>query len=121
MQSTTGSLTANGSVSLTNLEPAQNETIVHISGTYGTVTLVLEATIDGTNWFGVAALSLALATLITGTISPADNSTVAWRVPTERFYGIRARVTGIVSGTVAIAIQSAAVTAPPYISYAKNS
>jgi hypothetical protein len=106
MASTSGTLTATGSVTLTKPD-SDTSTIVTLSGTYGTVTLVLEGTYDGTNWFALAATSFATGAVVTGTISPVDNAELGWRVPSEHLCKVRARVTAIASGTAELALSSA--------------
>lgn len=112
---TTGSLAVTGSVTLTKKTP-ETLAIVAISGTYGTVTGVLEGSIDGTNWFALPGIQESDGTIVTGTLSPGDNSTFAWKVPCEGLTGVRFRVTAIASGTVAVALNSAAYVGLPFIS-----
>ena len=109
-----GSLTATGSVTLT--KPTRDTTtVVQISGTYGTVTLVIEGSMDGTNFFAVTGVREDTGAVVTGTISPADNATQAWRVPSDGLVNVRPRVTAIASGTAAFALQSDIYSSSPVI------
>lgn len=109
-----GSLSAVGSVTMIDKPLLDNEVIVSVDGTYGTVTLVFEGSINGTNWFPMAAIALGTGVLASGSIAPADNATLAWNVLNcEGMEQIRTRVTAIASGTINVKEQSAAVTPRP--------
>ena len=111
------SLSATGSVVLT--KPAtDNVAFVEISGTYGTVTFVFEGSIDGTNYFGLAAVNYADNTVATGTISPTDNTTYGYKLFVEGLGKVRLRATAIASGTVAVTMRSDALVGivPPMMS-----
>jgi hypothetical protein len=85
-----------------------------ISGTYSGVTFVIEGTVDGTNWFGLAAGDMvASGSVVAGTITPATNAIYAWRVLCENCSQVRARVTGISTGTVTFLLQSGSFVALP--------
>jgi len=103
----TSSLTATGSVTLVKPD---TDTLTHVGiyGTYGTVTFVVEATLDGTNWapVGVLLRTALTSTPLSSTISPADNAVLMYRVPSEACVGVRARVTAISSGTVSFILKS---------------
>lgn len=115
MNSTSGSLTATGSVTLTK-DHSHTLTLVQLAGTYGTVNLVLEATVDGTNWFPVVAYNYGSNALATGTLAPTDDSEVVWQVPSAGLTSVRARVTAISSGTAEFYLQSASyVGFPPIV------
>lgn len=117
--STTGSLTTTGSVTLTK-PAADTLTQIQISGTYGTVTCVIEGSIDGTNYFAVAAVDKAAGSVVTSTISPADNSTLLYDVPSAGMVSVRLRATAVASGTVAVAVQSGAYVGLPAVSSTSN-
>lgn len=105
MASTTGTLDATGSVTLTK---SPNETMAQfqISGTYGTVTFVFEGSIDGTNYFAVAAVLGSTGAVVTSTVSPSDNTIVLYNIPAAGLSNVRLRVTAIASGALAVAAQS---------------
>lgn len=105
MASTTGTLAATGSVTLTKPE-ADTLTQFVISGTYGTVTFVFEGTSDGTNYFPLAAVLQSTGAVVTGTIAPSDNATALYNVPSAGVGSVRLRVTAIASGTLAVTAQS---------------
>jgi hypothetical protein len=119
MKSTTANLTTTGATPATGIAALTKPdtdtlTIVQLSGTYGTVTGVIEGTLDGTNWFGLSAVTMALGTIVTSTLSPSDNSTIAWAVPSAGLIGVRFRCTAIASGTAAIALQSSTYVGQVY-------
>ncbi len=105
-----------GSVTLTK-NRLETVAAITIYGTYGTVTFVIEGSIDGTNFFALPAQDMTLGTAgITGTISPADNVIYAWRVPCENCVAVRARVTACASGTVSFYLISNSFAALPLAS-----
>lgn len=119
-QSTSGSLAATGSVALAK-PPGDVFALVQISGTYGSVSFVVEGTIDGTNWFALAGSRLDTGLVVTGAISPADNATQAWRFLADGTTQVRARVTAISSNTAAFALASySALGVPPALGSATS-
>lgn len=108
-----GSLTDVGSVTLLK-QTTDTLAVLAINGTYGTVTFVIEGTIDGSNWAPVAAVDYETGEIVTGTIAPADNVERIWKVPCEHLSGIRARVTAIASGTAAFVINSDSFVGLPF-------
>lgn len=103
--STSDSLTTTGSVTLT--KPASdNMCLIQASGTYGTLTFVIEGSLDGTNYFALSAWRYDTNALVTGTIAPSDNAEQVWRVPCDGLLYVRARVTALSSGTVTMTLAS---------------
>ena len=104
------SLSATGSVYLP--KPAADTLVnVQVNGTYGTVSLVFEGSLNGAtsaaSWFALPAGDMTTgASNVTGTVSPIDNATYAWRIPCEGCLGVRVRVTAIASGTINVGMQS---------------
>lgn len=115
MASNTASLSATGSATLNKLL-TDTLTVVQISGTYGSCQFVFEATPDGANWSPVGAIRFDTGGEVNGTLSPADNSTLCWKIPSEMMTGVRLRLTAYGSGTVAVALFSASFVGSPYIS-----
>lgn len=101
----TGSLSAPGSVTLVKPDQDTN-TQVQISGTYGSVSFVFEGSVDSVNYDALVAVRMDTGAVVSGTISPTDNSTKLWRVPSEGIMSIRARVTSIGSGTANFLLKS---------------
>lgn len=117
MASVSESLTATGSVDFDGGKPPTDTLVLAvISGTYGTVTFVFEGTMNGTNWFPVAAVRADTQAVVNGTISPTDNSTAAWRIDGTELSNVRARVTAIASGTVTFTLESGSFVGIPFIS-----
>ena len=114
---TTGSLTGTGSVTH-GKPPGEATAFIQISGTYGTVTFVIEGSFDGSNFFALAAVAESTGTLTTGTIAPTDNSTVGYRVPSEGLTSVRARATAVGSGTAAFALTSGDFRGQPLLAVA---
>lgn len=123
-----GTLTpANGNLTTTNATPATGiatwtkttpDTLVQfwISGTYGTVTFIFEASLDGgTTWMPIAAKLNTDNSLLTGTISPADNSKNAYSLDAAGFDSVRLSVTAIASGTLAVGAKSASYVMSPSV------
>lgn len=108
----TGSLTSTGSVTL-NLNPSDTTARFGVSGTYATTTFVFEASLDGTNFAGLAAVNVADGSLVTGTQSPADNTNYQYDLTVAGFVAVRLRVTAIASGTVAVVASSGAFVGVP--------
>lgn len=116
MAQTSDSLTTTGSVTLTKPAP-DTLTVVQISGTYGTCTFVFEGSIDGTNFFALAAHRYDTGALVSGTIAPSDDAEQAWAVPSVGLVKIRARVTALSTGTATFTLHSGAfVGLPPTLS-----
>lgn len=101
MATTSDTLTSTGSVTL-DLKGTENRAIFQISGTYGTVTAVIEGTTDGTVYQQLCALRLIDQVKETSTLSPSDNTTRAWAVECDGFDKVRFRVTAIASGSVLV-------------------
>lgn len=115
INSTSGDLDTTGSVTQTR-QHTDTLTLAQLSGTYGTVTLVFEGSLDGTNYFPIAAYAYGTNALVTGTVSPTDNAELVYQIPAAGLSSVRARVTAIASGTVSILLQSASyVGFPPII------
>lgn len=84
-----------------------------LSGTYGTVTLVFEGTIDGTNWSPVASVLASTGAAATGTIALSNDSEVIYSQNAAGFTGIRVAVSAIASGTLTVTAYSNTVAALP--------
>lgn len=111
--SASGSLTTTGSVTLTKPATDTMATLA-VDGTYGTLAFVVEGTIDGTNWSGIAAVRYDTGAVVTGSIAPADNTEQIWKVPSEGLIGVRARVTAIASGAANFVINSRSYVGLPF-------
>lgn len=105
MATTSSSLTATGSVTLSK-PAAETLVVATIGGTYGTVTFVFEGSADGTNFFSLAAIRYDTGAMLTGTISPTDDAEYGYKIPSEGLCRVRARVTAIASGTVEFSLTS---------------
>lgn len=115
MAAISGDLTAPGSVTLTK-KVVENTAIIAVSGAaYGTMTFVIEGTIDGTNWFPIAAYDYATGLIVTGTIAPTDNAENCWVANAIGLSGVRARVTAIASGTATFTLSSASYLGQPVL------
>jgi hypothetical protein len=115
---TSGGLSAAGSVTLVK-DISETTVMVQVSGTYGTAVLVFEGTFDDTNWFSLVAGEISSGLLVSGNITPTDNTTKAWVVRSEHCSKVRLRVTSLASGTVAAALQSGRF-AGPFLSVAQT-
>lgn len=96
---TTGSTPATGILTLTP-DQSDNLAVFQIGGTYGTVQFVFEGSQDETRFFPIVATSMLDHSLASGTLSPSDNTTRAWKLVTTGCAQVRLRITAIASGTV---------------------
>lgn len=101
---TTGNITANGQTVSVALA-GQNSVVFQIGGTYTSVAIIFEGTVDGTNWLTIRARRLDSNTVETasGTIS---NTRRAWEASVNRLHSFRVRATAYSSGTANIQINS---------------
>lgn len=109
MATATGSLTTTGATSagscvINNLN-RETLTIFQVSGTYGTVTYLIEGSKDGTNYATVISYDGTLSAA-TSTITPADNATKLHIVPSAMYPWVRLRLTAIGSGAVNVIAES---------------
>jgi len=76
--------------------------VIAATGTYSSVAIAFEATIDETNWFAIAGAQTDAATFATasGTLS---STALAWEFGVAGFAKIRVRSTAYTSGTMMIA------------------
>lgn len=115
MKGISGSLSATGSVTLSNKPDTDTLTQVQVSGTYGTLAFLIEGTIDGANWTGLTAIRNDTRGHVVGSITPADNQTVIYDVASAGYVGVRARVTAIGSGTANFVVNSGAFAFQPAV------
>jgi hypothetical protein len=75
--------------------------VISATGTYGSVAIAFEATINGTNWFAVMGVQTDAAIFATasGTLS---STARAWEFGVSGFAKIRVRATAYTSGTMTI-------------------
>lgn len=101
---TTGNITANGQTVSVALAGMNNVTF-SIRGTYGSVAIIFEASLDGTNWGSIQACRLDSNTIETasGTIS---NTARAWECSVNNMHSFRVRATAWASGTANIQINA---------------
>lgn len=104
MATNTGSLTTTGSVSLTPVNGSV--TTVALSGTYGTLTFVFEGSLDGSNFFPIAAIAGNNNSTVAGTIAPTDDAELYWQVPSANLFVVRARATALSTGTATFTMVS---------------
>lgn len=75
--------------------------VIAVTGTYASVAVAFEGTIDGTNWFSIMGVQTDAATFATasGTLSSTNR---AWEFGVSGFAKIRVRSTAYTSGTMVI-------------------
>lgn len=93
---------------LVTKDPSRTATTIQVSGTYAGLSFAIQGTVDGKNWFAIAAIDLTTGQVVTGSISPATNATYAWRVPSENMAGVQMNVTALSSGQCNALFQAAA-------------
>lgn len=74
--------------------------LVAVYGTYTGVSLTIEGTVDGSNWFPVNALKRDSGLIQNGVTVLASNASVSYTVGAGALAQVRARVTAISTGTV---------------------
>lgn len=96
----TGQITGNGQTIAFDVLDAVTA-VIAATGTYGSVAIAFEATIDETNWFAIMGVQTDAATFATasGTLS---STARAWEFGVSGFTKIRVRSTAYTSGTMAI-------------------
>jgi hypothetical protein len=101
---TTGNITANGQTVSVALA-GKNSVVFQIGGTYTSVAIIFEGTVDGTNWLTIQACRLDSNTIETasGTIS---NTRRAWEASVNGLHSFRVRATAYTSGTANIQINA---------------
>ncbi len=116
---TSASLTTTGSVTLTK---PTSDTLASfaISGTYGTVTFVLEGSLDGTNFAPLAAVDKSTGAVVTSTVSPGDNTTRVYDVPCASIGPVRLKVTAISTGQLDVSAYSGSYVGIPSVSVVSN-
>jgi len=98
----TGTLSATGNVAL-GLSGAPL-VFVGVSGTYGSVTGIVEGSVDGSVWFTVPAIKGDSGLAREGSLALVDNSTNGFYVAASNLTHIRYKVTAISSGSVSVEI-----------------
>lgn len=96
----TGQITGNGQTVEFDVADAVTA-VIAVTGTYGSVAIAFEATINETNWFAIMGVQSDAATFATasGTLS---STARAWEFGTSGYTKIRVRSTAYTSGTMAL-------------------
>jgi hypothetical protein len=109
-----GSLTAPGSVTLTTHNGFDTSCIAAVNGaSYTTLQFVFEGTVDGTNWFALAAMRYDTYGVVTGTIAPSNDSENCWFMQASGLTQVRARATNIAAGTATFTLISGSFVGNP--------
>jgi hypothetical protein len=95
-----GQITVNGGTVEFDIADAVT-LVLAVTGTYGSVAIAFEASIDGTNWFPVMGVQTDAATFVTasGTLSSTNR---AWEFGVSGFARFRVRATAYTSGTMVV-------------------
>ena len=109
MATTSGTLSAAGSVALTLTSGPvpDNRALVSVSGTYGTAVFKLQGTPDGSNWYDLAAQNVSTLSWNTSSLTPTDNSNTAYAVDVTGCSQVRLSLSSLASGTLAVHIATA--------------
>ena len=96
----TGQITGNGQTVAFDVTDAVTA-VIAASGTYGSVAIAFEVTLDGANWFPIMGVQADAATFATasGTLS---STARAWEFGVSGFTRIRVRSTAYTSGTMVV-------------------
>lgn len=84
--------------------PGDTHSIFAFSGSYTGVTGVFEASLDGTTYYPVRAHNLGTGALVTSTVTPGSNASIAYLVhaPGFKYVQFRATAWSTLAATVAM-------------------
>lgn len=99
-----------GPVSVAN----RNVTTITISGTYAGVTFVIEATDDGTNWYGLQCINNATGQAA-ATWTPGTNASASYDTAVGGYTQIRVRATAWTSGTANVGVSNQVFAYDPVV------
>ncbi len=99
-----------GPVSVTN----RNVVTFAISGTYAGVTFVIEATDDGTNWYGLQSINNATG-VAAATWTPGTNASASYDAAVGGYSQVRVRATAWTSGTANVGVNAQVFAYDPVV------
>jgi hypothetical protein len=111
-EAVTGSITANGQTVQMDTSRTSNITIF-CKGTFSTVNVVFEGSLDGITWFGVQAIRTNANTIETSTGNLSATPAYAWELSVNGLSFFRVRATAFTSGTQNWRFQSAPYATEP--------
>lgn len=100
---TAGTITTAASVIGPVSVSSRNVVTFTISGTYAGVTFVIEASDDGTNWFGLQSINNATG-VCAATWTPGTNASASYDAAVGGYTSVRVRATAWTSGTANVGI-----------------
>lgn len=114
LAATTGTITANGQTVVCDVSKASN-VCLFVTGTFSTVNLTFEASIDGTNYFAIQMVRSNANTveLTTGNLSAAP--AYCWEASVNAYTHFRVRATAFTSGTQNVRILPGVYATEPVI------
>ena len=99
-----------GPVSVTN----RNVVTFSISGTYAGVTFVIEASDDGTNWYGLQSINNATG-VAAATWTPGTNASASYDAAVGGYTSVRVRATAWTSGTANVGVNAQVFAYDPVV------
>lgn len=99
-----------GPVSVTN----RNVVTFSISGTYAGVTFVIEASDDGTNWYGLQSINNATG-VAAATWTPGTNASASYDAAVGGYSSVRVRATAWTSGTANVGVNAQVFAYDPVV------
>lgn len=101
-------VTATGTYYFQKQQAQHTSGVLAVSGTFTSLSFVMQGSVDGTNPFAAACIDLGTRQIITGatTISCTDSTTYAWEVPCELMSTIGISTTGPATGTAVFTFTS---------------
>jgi hypothetical protein len=111
-EAVTGSITANGQTVQMDTTRTSNITIF-CTGTFSTVNVAFEGSLDGTNWFGVQAIRTNANTIETSTGNLSAAPAYAWELSVNGLSFFSVRATAFTSGAQNWRFQSAPYATEP--------
>lgn len=94
----TGTITANGQTISADVSQASN-LVAYVTGTFSTVNVAFEASIDGTSWFQIQGVRSNANTIESATGNLSAAPTYAWEFSVNAYSNFRIRATAFTSGT----------------------
>lgn len=104
----TASITGSAQAATISTLNGMSSLAIDVSGTFS-ATLLIEATIDGTNWFGISVGPGAGSTFQNDSLTGSNSITVGRNLASvSGFSGVRVRCTAYVSGTAVVVLRATA-------------
>lgn len=112
IDATVGTITANAQTVVIDAKRMGNVAVT-VNGTFAGVNLTFEATIDGTNWFGIQAARTIGGVVEATTGALSASPAYAWNIGATSYSSIRVRATAFTSGAMNVIMKGGANSTEP--------